>query len=444
MDDHRKAQSQYYIRLVQKLMNTSLLLLDRKLVPNEYPERALVPALAGRVWDDVMFGGILFSCERGQLHEIDTYLGFDFTVLQLPGPDGFAVLGPYVPSEDSGADPERAMAQKEVPPLEREAVLQFRDGLPILSHDQIHAALSLMDFEMYGERLPVRFARLEIADEAASPCPVFTEDVMWVQAEVLAARYAQENEMLDKVLRGEKIGPGIISTLELRRLPDPVRNAKNTLIILNSLLRKNLERAKIHPFYIDRISSKWAVRIETITSLNAADTMIYEMLESYSQLVRRRSQANYTHNVRAAVNYLQFHLADSDLSLRRIAAELGVNASYLSQQFNRETGKRLTEYLAELRVEEAKQLLRSADTMPISQVAAAVGYNDVNYFSRTFRKYTGKTPTEFRNEQEEPSLLQHALAEAGPEFQSPLPPPDEKASGGGTKGSAPLSPADAL
>lgn len=388
----------YFTRLVQKLLHTSLLQLDRKLIPNEYPERFTMPALVSQVWDEVMFGGILFSCEEGRVHEIDTYLGISFSAMQLKQQDGFVVLGPYVPAEAPHADPEQAMEHKEIPPMERESVLQYRDSLPILDHDQIHAVLSLLEFELYGDKLVNYFARREIASGDSSPCPVFNEDVMWVQAEVLAARYAKENELLDRVLRGEPVGEELFSTVELRRMPDPVRNSKNTLIILNSLLRKNLERAKIHPFYIDRISSKWALRIEAMSSLSVVDEMVREMVESYSQLVRRYSQANYTHNVRAAINYLRFHLSESDLSLKKIAQELGVNASYLSQQFNRETGKRLTEYLAELRVEEAKQLLRSSDTMTVSRVATAVGYSDVNYFSRIFRKYTGKTPTEFRNQ----------------------------------------------
>lgn len=411
MDVRIETQIEYFTRLVQKLLHTSLLHLDRTLRPNEYPERTLIPELAGRVWDEVMFGGILFQCGEDRVCEIDTWLGFSFSALQLRGRDGFVVLGPYVPGQGRPMDPVRDMEQREIPPMEREAVLQFRDGLPILSHDQIHAVLGLLVFELYGEGLVNYFARMEIAAGDAPPCPVFSEDVLWVQAEVLAARYAKENELLDRVLRGEPIPKNVWNIVELNRLPDPVRNSKNLLIILNSLLRKNLERAKIHPFYIDRISSKWAVRIEAMQSLSMADEMIQEMMESYSQLVRRHSQRNYTRNVRAAINYLQFHLSESELSLSRIAKELGVNASYLSQQFNRETGKRLTEYLAELRVEEAKRLLRSFDTMTVGSVAAAVGYNDVNYFSRIFRKYTGRTPTEFRSERENADPVSFQLEE---------------------------------
>lgn len=397
MADNFERQIEYFSRLVQTVLGTSLLRLDRRLMPNEYPERTLVPALAGHVWDEVMFGGILFSCEPGRVNEINTYLGLSFSVLPLQGRDGFVVLGPYVPEENGHIDPERAMEQKKVPPMEREVVLQFRAALPILSHSKIYAVLSFLEFELYGDRLPDYFAQLKIAEDEGSPCPVLNEDVLWVQAEVLANRYAKENELLDKVLRGEPVSLENFNWIELYRLPDPVRNMKNLLVVFNSLLRKNLERAKIHPFYIDRISAKWALRIEAMRSLNTANELAREMLENYSQLVRRHAQVNYTHNVRAAVNYLEFHLAESDLSLRKIAQELGVNASYLSQQFNKETGKRMTEYLAELRVEAAKRLLFAEDTMAVSRIATAVGYSDVNYFSRIFRKYTGMTPTEFRN-----------------------------------------------
>lgn len=398
MEKYMEDQMAYFTRLVSRLMGTSLLHLNRRLVPNEYPERTLVPPLVGQLWDEVLFGGLLFSCAQGCVYEIDTYLGICFSALQLHERDGFVVLGPYVPAESGHFSPEPELLKRRIPAMERENILSFYDQLPILSHDKLYAVLSMLEFELYGTTLAEAFEQQKVGEEDAPSCPIFSDDLLRVQAEVLVERYAKENEILDRVLRGEKIGDQLYGTIDLHRIRDPVRNAKNFLIILNSLLRKNLERAKIHPFYIDRISTRWALRIEEIKSMDAVDKTVREMLESYSSLVRRFSQANYTHHVRAAISYLQFHLAESDLSLKKLAKELGINASYLSHQFNQETGKHLTEYLAGMRVEEAKRLLRSYDTMTVSQVAAAVGYNDVNYFSRVFRRYTGKTPSEFRNE----------------------------------------------
>ena len=75
---------------------------------------------------------------------------------------------------------------------------------------------------------------------------------------------------------------------------------------------------------------------------------------------------------------------------------MGVNASYLSSQFNREVGKSLPEYVSEKRIAEAKRLLRGRTQLPIGQIAAAVGFSDVNYFTKVFKKKAGQTPSAYR------------------------------------------------
>ena len=71
-------------------------------------------------------------------------------------------------------------------------------------------------------------------------------------------------------------------------------------------------------------------------------------------------------------------------------------ASYLSSQFNREVGKSLPEYVSEKRIAEAKRLLRGRAQLPIGQIAAAVGFLDVNYFTKVFKKKAGQTPSAYR------------------------------------------------
>ena len=95
------------------------------------------------------------------------------------------------------------------------------------------------------------------------------------------------------------------------------------------------------------------------------------------------------------LNYVQFNLAEG-ISLEAIARQLGVNASYLSSQFNREVGKSLPEYVSEKRIAEAKRLLRGRTQLPIGQIAAAVGFSDVNYFTKVFKKKAGQTPSAYR------------------------------------------------
>ena len=72
-----------------------------------------------------------------------------------------------------------------------------------------------------------------------------------------------------------------------------------------------------------------------------------------------------------------------------------MSASHFSLVFSQETGQTFKEYLTELRIQKAKELLRSTPERA-TDIAYQVGYNDPHYFSAAFKKKTGLSPTEYR------------------------------------------------
>ncbi len=84
------------------------------------------------------------------------------------------------------------------------------------------------------------------------------------------------------------------------------------------------------------------------------------------------------------------------LDLERAAAAAGLSPSYVGEFFRARTGVPLVRYLSVLRVERAQELLRERPEWNISEIAARCGFDDSSYFTRVFRKLTGKTPREFR------------------------------------------------
>lgn len=98
-----------------------------------------------------------------------------------------------------------------------------------------------------------------------------------------------------------------------------------------------------------------------------------------------------------AVKYMRKHFCDHDLSLGRVAAAIHVSPFYLSHLFRDELGTTFIAYLTEVRLEEAKKLLRDT-SLTVSQVSDRVGYSDASYFSRVFKKHEKVTPARFRRE----------------------------------------------
>lgn len=98
--------------------------------------------------------------------------------------------------------------------------------------------------------------------------------------------------------------------------------------------------------------------------------------------------------VARAIQYVKQHFRE-DVTLVNVAEELNVSLFYLSKLFRKHTGTNFTEYLTQLRVEQAKKLL-AAGEMSVKEVAYAAGFNSQSYFSKIFKKYAGVAPSEYR------------------------------------------------
>ncbi|NOU93596.1 response regulator [Paenibacillus sp. LMG 31456] len=105
--------------------------------------------------------------------------------------------------------------------------------------------------------------------------------------------------------------------------------------------------------------------------------------------------------------YIQAHLA-GDITLTEAAARVHLNPSYLSQLFKQQLNRNFVDYIVEVRMEAAKRLL-CCTSLRINEVADRVGYADVAYFSNTFKKWNGCTPSEFRKDQARAGASQQDL-----------------------------------
>lgn len=104
--------------------------------------------------------------------------------------------------------------------------------------------------------------------------------------------------------------------------------------------------------------------------------------------------------VHTVQNYVRQHYAE-DLSLEFLAGMVYLSPAYLSRLFKRETGETLSAYVQNVRIEQAKTLLRTT-SLKTYEVAERVGIPDPVYFSRIFKKVTGIKPRDFRRDENTP------------------------------------------
>ena len=95
-----------------------------------------------------------------------------------------------------------------------------------------------------------------------------------------------------------------------------------------------------------------------------------------------------------ALDYIEEHYKDSDVTLNSVCSYLAMSTSYFSSIFKNYTGETFIEALTRKRVEKAKFLLENTSRKNY-EIACDVGYSDPHYFSNIFKKATGMTPTEY-------------------------------------------------
>lgn len=100
--------------------------------------------------------------------------------------------------------------------------------------------------------------------------------------------------------------------------------------------------------------------------------------------------------VQAAIEYIENHYADVDFSVVSLAEALSVSEGHISRLFKSETDSSINNYLTKYRIKKALDYLKDMN-VKVYEVADKVGYQDIAYFSNTFKKLVGRTPSEYQS-----------------------------------------------
>ena len=127
-----------------------------------------------------------------------------------------------------------------------------------------------------------------------------------------------------------------------------------------------------------------------------ASGKLIELLSFYIQFSPNVNDNTESYVV-SARNYIDKNYRESDFSVQSVADHIKIDRTYLYRLFKKETGLSVKDYINNCRISKAEELLANP-SIPIKDVAYSVGFSDQMYFSRTFKKFTGVTPTDFRKE----------------------------------------------
>lgn len=187
-------------------------------------------------------------------------------------------------------------------------------------------------------------------------------------------------------------------------------------VYINELPEENLKSVLMHQYIImdayivmmsfcekiEGIEGEMQAQSEELkNSMKTSQTL--EEIKNYIRMLLKKiigvrdtiSGRRYSDIIEIAKDQIRKTYMSDEISLNTIAAEVGMSPSYFSSIFSKEMGKTFVEYLTEIRMDRAKELLMCS-SMKTSEIGYEVGYKDPHYFSYIFKKTQNCTPKEFR------------------------------------------------
>jgi two-component system response regulator YesN len=207
-----------------------------------------------------------------------------------------------------------------------------------------------------------------------------------------------EQQLIGNVLSGDYFK---VEKL-LNDIIDRNRHATNTFILLNDLYStlmatayKIIQRSRKNK---EDVFDEAVISIymnKEIASFESMKDLVFGIYRYMIETLYDKKESKNDKLKEQLIQYIETNY-DGDISLGRMADHFRLNAKYLSRYFKDQTGINFIQYVNQLRIERAKQLLLNEISLNINDISEKVGYLNKNTFISTFKKYEGVTPGKYR------------------------------------------------
>lgn len=344
----------------------------------------------------------LAQLASGQVYFLGGILGLSYIVIRLGAKQKYLVAGPCRLDSFSEAKLRASLHPYNLDHTQIQQILAYYRWQHSLPPEKFHQLGILLGKHVLDLPDPVPYQHVQY-HWSRSTQPVMLENAPYSdhsKIRQIEMRYEASAALTEAVKAGnlslamrliQNVYTGITSMV---RNPDPMRNAQNMCIVLNTQLRHALEERKIHPYRLDMVSGEIGRQIESLRTIEDVGQFYAHILRRYCELALEKNYSHLEPLSRQAVVYIKNHLTDN-LTVKETAKALLVNANYLSGKFHQEVGITFTDFVNQQRTEQAASLLKHTN-LHIQQISASVGYNNASHFSKQFLRFYGLTPRDYR------------------------------------------------
>lgn len=213
--------------------------------------------------------------------------------------------------------------------------------------------------------------------------------------------YLNEQNFPEKYLRGVKHAIEVMSTEEadqvVNRIYEKIRDMRDVhgseIFELVSVCA-NLFLSQVEIPDRSEVEQEFKEQISQCSSADKIFDKLKALQHTYISFMQEKHESDAKRPIRQAKQYIQKHFAEQ-ITLEEVSNVVGLSPAYFSVQFKKAEGEGFAKYLINVRIEQAKVLLRETN-ISVSEICRKVGYNDLKHFTHTFEKAAGVKPAVYR------------------------------------------------
>ncbi len=290
----------------------------------------------------------------------------------------------------------------DVAPNDTGAFVSAMRSIVTMPFESVIQMLCVVNFALNGEKFQLAdvYAFDEDLEQMRSHAAEVTFDSDNTSLQGVHNTMGIENAIMDIVEKGNTaalkewaesapaVRGGVLASTQMRQI-------KNTFIVTVTLAARAAIRGGLDPNDALTLSDLYIQKAEHMSTENDIRNLQIRVIEDYTERVEKlHIGSGSSALVLDVANYIQHHISEP-ISVDDIAASLFMSRPYLSTKFKKETGRTLTDFILESKVEEGKKLLaRTNKSLP--SISAYLGFSSQSHFTRIFGKYAGMPPAEYR------------------------------------------------
>jgi two-component system response regulator YesN len=224
---------------------------------------------------------------------------------------------------------------------------------------------------------------------------IITEQIPYEEDAFLFQPLAQERELAAQLQSGEAESASVIVHRLLHKMELKAMNAHYFTLVGKEVVTQMLKALLVHNLDVSSLMESHSpyAQVQECRTVEELEGVLIECIEETCRLIKQKKD-RHDPVKEFVLDYIEKHY-NVDISLEMVAEQLQRSRSYLSTYLKEKTGMTFTDYLHDLRISKAKEMLSQKDVR-INEVSERIGYQNVNSFIRMFKKICGVTPGEYR------------------------------------------------